>query len=380
MPFIQIPESFRAQLLTPKTLDLGSYTGWGTKPDREQNFIIELDAAPLLVLFQEAALSCRVYELLTINRMGDVLHYLRGRPVEVEASVAEIFTGERQHTQDWLHEAPDFKRWGAGYWPLVDFDRQFKLYGDDTPPVEVCWRYFWDAGSWQPYVAGLLDSIRIVQSLLRECDDYLISLEATRLDNGMHPLDFLPTIDRDCRVVKQIPEQVELPRAIFELIDELISGDKVQSVACPFDGFWIWRRLFEEQLKRSSKTNAKPQQAFSLSCADSTQVLAPYSAWGAELHRPYEGYCGADLFIKPKWRNTFPDADRDGGSLADIVFYGGEIIPSVYLCHYLLTDNDLGELKCATRRDIGDGWVLYENKQPYRPNLNFKDAVANLEA
>ncbi|ATG91419.1 hypothetical protein [Methylomonas koyamae] len=372
MAFIEIPESCREKLLTPKTLDLGSYTRWGSESNRQQSFIVEIDAAPLLILFEEAALSYRVYELLTISRIGDVLHYLRIRPIEVEECVAEIFSGKGQRESNRFQETTDVNRWGEGYWPLVDFDRYFVLQDDETPPAIACWRYFWDEGSWLTYVADLLASVRVIQSLLRKCDDYLINLEVTRLDKGLHALDLLPVIDRDCRVVKQIPDNVELPRALFDLIDELITGATVQSVACPFNGFWIWRRLFQEQLKRSSKTNSKPLQAFSLSCADSTQVLAPYTSWGAELHRPYEGYCGADLFIKPKWRNTFPDTDREGGSLADIVFYGGEISPD-HRCHYLLTDTDLGELKCATRREVGDGWVLYENNQPYRPNLNFKD-------
>ncbi len=56
MAFVEIPESFREKLLTPITLDLGSYTSWGTRPHRQQSFIVEIDATPLLVLFQEAAL------------------------------------------------------------------------------------------------------------------------------------------------------------------------------------------------------------------------------------------------------------------------------------------------------------------------------------
>lgn len=372
MAFIYIPESLRSQLLTPYRLDLGSYTHWGSEPNREQMFIVELDAGPLFTLVQEAALSCRVYELLTINRIGDVLHYLRVRPIDVEDDVANIFSGKKLKGQYRFLAKSTPENWGSGYWPLVDFDAHFGLYDDDTPPAHAQWRDFWETGSWQGYVGDLLKSVRAIQSLLREADDDLIALEIARMDNGVHHQEYLPFIDRDCRILKRIPDEIDLPKAIFDLIEELIASDQVQSVACPFDGFWIWRLLFEEQLKRSAKTHTEPQQAFSLSCADSTQVLAPFSAWGAELHRPYEGYCGADLFIKPKWRKVFPEHDREGGSLSDIVFYTGEIIRCGYVCHYLLTDDDLGELKCATRRVIGDGWVLYENKRPYQPNPNFK--------
>ena len=98
----------------------------------------------------------------------------------------------------------------------------------------------------------------------------------------------------------------------------------------------------------------------------------PYDDWGGMVHIPYEGYCGADLFIKPKWRNTFPAADKTGGSLSDIIFYVGEDYEYGYSCHYLLTNDDLGELNCASRQVVGDGWILYESNRLYRPNTNFK--------
>jgi hypothetical protein len=144
--------------------------------------------------------------LLTINRIGDVLHYLRVRPIEAEETVAELFTGKKQHDSDGdgFQNTVSLKSCGAGYLPLVDLDRHFEPYDDDTPPAVSCWRNFWDEGTWRAYIADLLASVRVFQSLLRKCDDYLIDLEVTRLDKGLHALDLLPAIDRDCRVAKKI--------------------------------------------------------------------------------------------------------------------------------------------------------------------------------
>lgn len=39
-------------------------------------FVVGVDARPLAVLIRSAARACRVYELMAINRPGDVLNYL----------------------------------------------------------------------------------------------------------------------------------------------------------------------------------------------------------------------------------------------------------------------------------------------------------------
>lgn len=62
-----LPASLLRQCQIPKKFDLGIYYRWGSGADRKQRFLVELDAAPLFVLVQEAVLSYRVYELLTIT-------------------------------------------------------------------------------------------------------------------------------------------------------------------------------------------------------------------------------------------------------------------------------------------------------------------------
>jgi hypothetical protein len=144
------------------------------------------------------------------------------------------------------------------------------------------------------------------------------------------------------------PEEY-LPNPVVNVIGELIKRDNVQSVSFPFNNTKVWRMLVDEQLCRAKNTDLPNQQAFALSGPDSGLSCDP-TEWGGVVHIPYEGCCMGDLFIVPEWRNLF----RETNSATLSTSY-----------HYLLAQRDLGELNCAIRRDIGDGWFLYESTRPY---------------
>src|SRR5690606_9403949 len=63
---------------------------------------------------------------------------------------------------------------------------------------------------------------------------------------------------------------------------------------------------------------------------------------GGDIHIPWEGVCGADLFVYPAWRKIFPEEwDKDGAELG----WATANKP----CIHLLIEQDLGEPACATR-------------------------------
>lgn len=168
----------------------------------------------------------------------------------------------------------------------------------------------------------------------------------------------------------------ELQRSILALASQA----DIHSISCPFDEFELWHGLLTEQVRRSRQLGKPPQEALCLIGPDSgipgitpiplidedgtlppepdprTGGLAP-QLWGGKVHIPYENTCGADLFILPKWHNVFPDRVlRLDAKLYYLV--GGR------KCNYLLTNRDLGDFPCATRRDCG-GWFLYKSNGPY---------------
>lgn len=168
-------------------------------------------------------------------------------------------------------------------------------------------------------------------------------------------------------------KEEELPDAVINTIGELIKRDNVQSVSFPFNNTKVWRLLVDEQLQRAKKTGFSKQKAFTLSGPDGGLSCDP-TEWGGNVHIPYEGACMGDLFVVPGWRKIYPDwkdqFPRSGDGKGDKATLGNY---AHYMadpntgdsCHYLLLQRDLGELKCATRRVIGDGWILYESNKPY---------------
>lgn len=156
--------------------------------------------------------------------------------------------------------------------------------------------------------------------------------------------------DEDCPAVfNNGCAQEDLPDSVIKLIGELIKHDNVQSVSCPYNNLKVWRLLVAEQEYRAQRTSKSPQEAYTLAGPDSGFSFDPRE-WGGEVHIPYEGACTADLFIAPQWRNFY----RETNSATLSTSY-----------HYLLVKEDLGELHCAKRRVIGDGWYLYESTRPY---------------
>ena len=170
-----------------------------------------------------------------------------------------------------------------------------------------------------------------------------------------------------------------------DAILRLAAQSDVRSISCSFDEFDLWRGLLNEQMRRATRLGLPAQEALCLMGPQSgipgitpipliyedesyppepdprTGGFAPHR-WGGEIHIPYEGACGGDLFILPKWHNVFLErlAAAPRPKLSYLI--GGK------KCNYLLTNRDLGELPCATRADCA-GSFLYKNMQPY-PDCN----------
>lgn len=353
-----IPLALIERLSKPTELDTGGYGGgrWiGMQP-----FVVEMDARPLLTLIEGALQGLRVYELMTIGRPGDVLNYLRVRPIAVHEEISRLFA--KTEYEEWTIRAC-----GDGYLPFTQFDGAFRLEGDDTTPQSSSWLAFRATPLWAETMQELVSIVADIQHRLRETGDFLTQREIGCIDSSRHRRDFFHRIERRCLAHwRQDPTQT-VGAALLPVLQELLTRPTVHSVSCPLTNLDLWRCLAEEQIQRAERTGRSRQAAFTLSGPDSG-LVAPYEDWGADVNIPYEGACGADLFIKPDWRRTFPEVDARGGSLSDIVF-GGESVPEIgYVCHYLLTQDDLGPLRCASRREVGDGWVLYESNRPYIRN------------
>lgn len=357
-----IPSAVITQLSSPVELDAGGYWGW--RREEKSPFVVEMDALPLLVLMAAAFQGVRVYEFMTIGRPGDLLNYLRVRPLSVHGEISQLFAKtEREEFRS--------RDCGDDYLPFIKFDSRFYPEGDDTTREATCWLAFRSTSFWAETMLSLSAAVTSMQNRLREATDYLIQKEIAQIASRRHRRDFFHSIERRCLAHWEDYEAQHSGTSLLPLLQDLITRANVQSVSCPLTSLAIWRALVEEQLRCSESSGFDPRVAFTLSGPDGG-LSAPYEDWGGDVHIPYEGACGADLFIKPTWRRVFQEVDGRGGSLSDVVF--DELVrPEMgYVCHYLLTQEDLGPLQCATRREVGDGWVLYESNRLYERNLLFK--------
>lgn len=143
-------------------------------------------------------------------------------------------------------------------------------------------------------------------------------------------------------------------------IADLVSRPDVCSVACCYLDAQLWEIFLTEQVKRAKATGLPPQVAFTLCGPDSglPREIDPV-AMGGEVHIPYEGITGGDLFIQPHWRHFHPDRANAAGSLR--AGNGGKD------CRHLLTANDYREMRNSRRFRIG-AYFLYESTLPYRPS------------
>jgi hypothetical protein len=176
-----------------------------------------------------------------------------------------------------------------------------------------------------------------------------------------------------------------------DAILNLVARTDIRSISCSLEDFRLWQGLFKEQVARSSRLGLPPQEALCLMGPDSgipgiTAVfcgleddgelppvlpdqegnLAP-DRWGGEVHIPYEGVCGGDLLIPPKWLRLHPDAL----SKPDAKFHW----ISSKKCNLLLLDHDFGELPHSVRSELVEGWWLYKSASPFLDCNPFHDSV-----
>lgn len=181
-----------------------------------------------------------------------------------------------------------------------------------------------------------------------------------------------------------------------ELRDAILSlaaRPDIRSISCALVDFQLWKGFFKEQLARSDGLGLALQEALCLMGPDTgipgvTAVfngwededclppvfpdqdgnLAP-DCWGGEVHIPYEGVCGGDLFIPPhRWGLSPRALSRSGSKLHRIANKS---------CNFLLLDHDLGEIPHSVRTELVEGWWLYQSTLPFLDCNPFHDNVSD---
>ena len=353
-----LTEGESALLNTAESIHVGDYHTWRNEGPR--GFAIEIDARPLAVLIEDAAHGNRVYEFMSIRRVGDVLNYLSVSYAPAHEEIQTYVGRYEKRVQSRLGADDEpFRR------PFVDFDARFAPdYEDDTPPHVQAWLNHRNGNYWSRKSGQLFALVRDCQNRLRLRDDFLLQREIQQIDDGNHPADFLPGVERIPVLNTGRCIDPAIPLVVRQKIAELIKQDDVGSVSCPYSDYELWRLLVAEQLRRAENLGVSAREAFTLSGPDGGNALRgiPYEAWGADVHIPYEGLCGGDLLVRPTWRKFRVPQGTTTGKLS--------VAASVDCCYYVLSPEDFGEVPFATRTLVGD-WVLYKSNAPYEPCVVF---------
>ena len=343
-----VNDDMRALLSTPEIHNAGSY--WVTgRNKRECHFVVSICATPLLHLMDAASVGCRVYELMSITRPGDILNYLN---VNFESLNEELM-------EDIEHRAKSLNQHGYSFnkplvnLPFLTFDSFFISVGDDEFQHVIAWRsYLENTPSWYEKLSNLLLQVVDAQNKIRQIDNYLLRHEIELIDHKIHKRDFIAMVTRssvlhDTHDLKSIGYQ-----DFYTRVAKLAAKDDVQSISCSFGGFKLWRVLVEAQVKRAKALGVPLEDALWLSGPDHglDRFTIPED-WGGNVHIPYEGMTDGDVVFLPGWRSFEPKHASASGSLSKAL--GSH-------CKYLFTpiERDFGELGCAIRLEVDD-WILY---------------------
>ena len=168
----------------------------------------------------------RVYELMSIQRPGDLLHYLWVTFVELDDALMKSL----KESVDYKHPYEfDIKEAWTGL-PFIYFDEKFFLQGDDTYPSDFAWRQHIDNDSWYQKLSSLYQLVCKLQQRLRGLDDFLLQNEVCLIDDKKHRRDFFSIVKRSC-TLDCTDFSVDAKSAEFlKVVAQLIAQEDVRSV------------------------------------------------------------------------------------------------------------------------------------------------------
>ncbi len=162
---------------TELAIDFGEVGHWNeTHP-----FRVRLDSRPLIELIRASEAAHRLYELLLIERPGDIWDYVTVVLEDVPPRFAERVAHAREEV-DSAHDSAA-RPWPAGQIPFRAFDALFQWAGDDTDPESEAWLGHRDQPPMRSYAQQALAIARTAQSRL-EWNDPLLRHVAARVRAG----------------------------------------------------------------------------------------------------------------------------------------------------------------------------------------------------
>jgi len=308
-------------------------------------FKVRLKAAALWALFRDALAAHRVYELLLIERPGDVWAYvsvvIEDAPPAVLNRVAHVRT-EKERAPGEMLPAQRIEL------PFNEFDQLFYWAGDDTEPEDEAWLSGKDRPAVRAFAQQLLAAAGAARDRLVWGDPLArYALERVRADE--HPYAYIPRASAIRLGQEHAPNPPTHSDAFYKQLESLLRDPELVSVAYRADGdHRVLRSMASEQRRRATATGHQPGVALHLSALCNQRISN--DDWGSEIWFYEEGLGHGDLFV-------------EGGGL------GGAPIKALVQRHgrvpgrCILSVVDEGDIN-GFEREAGDGFVLYRKQAP----------------
>lgn len=324
------------------TIDFGEVGFYNSK----HPFRVRLDLRPLMTLIEAADNAYRIYELLLIDRPGDIWAYTSVVLDELPPGVAKLV---RAHEKSVSRSGGKTHAWPEGSMPFQDFDQLFYWGWDDTEPEDEAWLTHRDSSVMHSFAQQALSMVRAAHGRLA-WNDHLLRHIASRVRAGEHAYCFL---DREIAREKSREHEPNEPMHtpdFYKQLDQLLRNSEIASVAYRANGdYRVLRMLATEQRRRAQRTGHHAGNALHLGALVNRRI--DNEAWDSEIWFFSEGLSHGDLFIEGD--------DLGATTVKELVEVHGR-----RLGNFILSVRDKGEIT-GFDREIGDGWALYRRKQPY---------------
>jgi len=323
-------------------IDFGTVGYWNS----QEPFRVSLDSTKLLNLIKDAANAYRVYELLLIDRPGDVWDYVSVVVEAVPKCVTESIKYAREKTKPkWSNDYPS----SENCIPFEVFNELFHWMGDDTEPPSQAWKSHRDSPAMNAYAQQLLVMVRDVQNRLN-WSDHLLQHLVGQVKKGKYPFAYLSRKEAIADSAGIKPNDPSHTDGFYTKLNELLHDPELASIAYRASGdYKVLRMLATEQRERANRTSHELDNALRV-CAIVDHTINNV-AWDSKICFYSAGLGHGDLFI-------------EGGGL------GSESIKKDIEIHrrwrpsrYILSTQEEGEIQ-GYEKESGDGWLLYKKMNP----------------
>ncbi len=314
-------------------------------------FRVEILSDSLNQLINNAWDGLRVYELFSIQRSGDIKHYLWVKIIEGSSRVSSGYDYRRAEfdKDKYGPKCP----WPDQACPFNIFDKIFFYCGDDTEEEDASWRGMVDGASFQNFLELCLKQVRIAQDGLRWSGDLVARHEIMLIEAERHQSRFLTDPPRHLSMLGEPPSVTDKHNpGFYKMLETLLAKPEIQSVAYRYGSdYRSFRMLCIEQRKRADRTGKSPGIVFPISVGN--DGLPDAAPWGNDVLYFDEGLGFGDLMIDPNVRKY--------DTIKDLV----ETHHRTY-GPYILTVQDNGDIE-GYEKESGEGYFLYSLKKMLHP-------------